>query len=57
MRQSRSAKFTLPRLDLATASQASTTLEKENTFANSIQLGVRSVEIGYFPHLIRSTVS
>lgn len=54
MRQSRSEKFTLPPLDLTKTGQANATLEKENT--NSAQPGVRSVEIGYFPHLIRSTV-
>lgn len=55
MRKSRSERFTPPPLDLTKAGQANATLEKENT--DSIQPGVRSVEIGYFPHLIRSTVS
>jgi hypothetical protein len=55
MRQSRSERFTPPPLDLAKTGQANATLEKENT--DPVQPGVRSVEIGYFPHLIRSTVS
>ncbi|KIM39378.1 hypothetical protein M413DRAFT_29528 [Hebeloma cylindrosporum] len=55
MRQTRFAKFALPPLDLTKASLASATLEKENTLSDSIQRGFRSVEIGYFPHLIRST--